>query len=137
LRRRKAALQFSQCQWRRAEDWHALPWWIATKQCLRQHELNIELNATIALKDIWPLTDFRRNTKSHLRRLRKTGRAEILTVNGKPELIVQNAAAYEEMIEAIRGIRRGLDAMAAGQGGPARKVLDRIRARHKISKASL
>ena len=86
----------------------------------------------IALEDIRSLTDFQRNTKSHLKRLKSTGRPEVLTVNGKAELIVQNAAAYEDMIEAIRGIQRGLDSMAEGKGEPARKVLDRIRANHKI-----
>jgi PHD/YefM family antitoxin component YafN of YafNO toxin-antitoxin module len=109
---------------------------IATRQDLRQHDLNIEFNVMIVSKDIRSLTDFRRNTKTHLRRLKQTGRPEVLTVNGKAELIVQNAAAYEEMIDAIRGIQRGLDSMAAGQGEPARKVLDRIRDKYKIPKAS-
>jgi hypothetical protein len=86
----------------------------------------------IALQDIRSLTDFQRNTKSHLRRLKRSGRLEVLTVNGKAELIVQSAAAYEEMVDAIRGIQRGLDEMKAGKGEPARKVLDRIRAKHKI-----
>jgi hypothetical protein len=96
----------------------------------------IEFKAMIALKNIRSLTDFQRNTKTHLRRLKKTGRPEVLTVNGKAALIVQNAAAYEDMIDAIRGIQRGLDSMAAGQGESARKVLDRIRAKHKIPKTS-
>jgi len=99
---------------------------------MRQHEFNIEFNAMITLKDIRTLTEFKRNAKIHLRRLRKTGRPEVLTVNGKATLVVQNAAAYVEMIDAIRGIQRGLESMAAGQGEPARKVLDRIRAEHKI-----
>ncbi len=86
----------------------------------------------IAIEDIRSLTDFQRNTKSHLKRLKSTGRPEVLTVNGKAELIVQNAAAYEETLDAIRGIQPGLDEMAAGKGEPARKVLDRIRAKHKI-----
>src|ERR1035438_316365 len=88
----------------------------------------------IALQDIRSLTDFQRNTKSHLRRLKRSGRLEVLTVNGNAELIVQSAAAYEEMVDAIRGIQRGLDEMKAGKGEPARKVLDRIRAKHKISR---
>jgi hypothetical protein len=86
----------------------------------------------IAVEDIRSLTDFQRNTKAHLRRLKSTGRPAVLTVNGKAELIVQNAAAYEETLDAIRGIQRGLDGMASGAGEPARKVLDRIRAQHKI-----
>ena len=86
----------------------------------------------IALEDIRSLTDFQRNTKSHLRRLKSTGRPEVLTVNGKAELIVQDAAAYEETLDAIRGIQRGLDAMKDGTGKPFRQALDEIRARHKI-----
>jgi len=86
----------------------------------------------IALQDIRSLTDFQRNTKAHLRRLKSSGRPAVLTVNGRAELIVQDAAAFEDMLDAIRGIQRGLDEMKAGKGEPARKVLDRIRAQHKI-----
>lgn len=89
----------------------------------------------IALEDIRSLTDFQRNTKSHLKRLKATGRPEVLTVNGRAELIVQDAAAYEETLDAIRGIQRGLDEMEAGKGEPARKVLDRIRAKYKIPRS--
>ena len=89
----------------------------------------------IALEDIRSLTDFQRNTKSHLKRLKITGRPEVLTVNGKAELIVQNAAAYEETLDAIRGIQRGLDEMKEGKGEPARVVLDRIRAKYKIPRS--
>jgi hypothetical protein len=55
-----------------------------------------------------------------------------LTVNGRAELIVQDAAAFEDMLDAIRGIQRGLDEMKAGTGKPFRQSLDEIRARHKI-----
>jgi len=89
----------------------------------------------ISVEDIRSLTDFQRNTKAHLRRLKHTGRPEVLTVNGKAELIVQNAAAYEDMIDAICGIQRGLDAMKEGKGLPAREALDRIRAKHKIPRS--
>lgn len=89
----------------------------------------------IAIQDIRSLTDFQRDTKAHLKRLKRTGRPEVLTVNGRAELIVQDAAAYEETIDAIRGIQRGLDEMDAGRGEPARTVLERIRARHKIPRS--
>ena len=89
----------------------------------------------IALEDIRSLTDFQRNTKAHLKRLKATGRPEVLTVNGKAELIVQNAAAYEETLDAIRGIQRGLDEMNEGKGKPARVVLDRIRSKYKIPRS--
>ncbi len=90
----------------------------------------------IALEDIRSLTDFQRNTKVHLKRLKLTGRPEVLTINGKAELIVQDAAAFEEMLDAIRGIQRGLDEMAAGKGEPARKVLNRLRAKYRIPRST-
>jgi hypothetical protein len=86
----------------------------------------------IALQDIWSLTDFQRNTKAHLRRLKSSGRPAVLTVNGRAELIVQDAAAFEDMLDAIRGIQRGLDEMKKGTGKPFRQALDEIRAKHKI-----
>jgi PHD/YefM family antitoxin component YafN of YafNO toxin-antitoxin module len=86
----------------------------------------------IALQDIRSLTDFQRNTKAHLRRLKSSGRPIVLTVNGRAELIVQDAAAFEDMLDAIRGIQRGLDEMKKGTGKPFRQALDEIRARHKI-----
>jgi hypothetical protein len=36
------------------------------------------------------------------------------------------------MLDAIRGIQRGLDEMKSGTGKPFRQALDEIRAKHKI-----
>jgi Antitoxin Phd_YefM, type II toxin-antitoxin system len=57
-------------------------------------------------EDIRSLTDFARNTKAHLKRLRRTGRPELLTVNGKAEVVVQNAAAYQRWIELLENLKR-------------------------------
>jgi hypothetical protein len=57
-------------------------------------------------EDIGSLTDFARNTKAHLQRLRRTGRPELLTVNGKAEVVVQNAAAYQRLIESLEKFKR-------------------------------
>ena len=86
----------------------------------------------ISIEDIRSLTEFQRNTKSHLKRLKATGRPEVLTVNGRAELIVQDARAYEEMLDTIRGVQRGLEEAETGKGTQARKALNRIRSRHKI-----
>ena len=92
----------------------------------------------IAIDDIRSLTDFQRNTKAHLKRLKTTGRPEVLTVNGRAELIVQNAASYQAMLdaveraEAIAGIQRGLDSADRGEGEPASKAFARIRRKHGI-----
>jgi len=89
----------------------------------------------VSIQDIRSLTDFQRNTKAHLKRLKATGRPEVLTINGKAEIIVQDAAAYELMVEAFRGIEQGLEEMQADKGRSARRVLDRIRAGHRIPRS--
>ena len=86
----------------------------------------------IALQDIRSLTDFQRHTKAHLKRLKSTGRPEVLTINGRAELIVQDAAAYEETLAAIRGIQLGLEAVQTGTGKPFRQALDEIRSRQPV-----
>jgi hypothetical protein len=86
----------------------------------------------ISIQDIRSLTDFQRHTKAHLKRLKASGRPTVLTVNGKAELIVQDAGAFEETLDSIRGIQRGLDAMKAGTGKPFRTALNEIRSRQKI-----
>ena len=58
-------------------------------------------------EDIGSLTDFARNTKAHLRRLKRTGRPELLTVNGRAEVVVQNATAYQNLIESLEKLKRG------------------------------
>ena len=57
-------------------------------------------------EDIGSLTDFARNTKAHLRRLKRTGRAELLTVNGKAEVVIQNASAYQQLLEELEKLKR-------------------------------
>jgi len=61
-------------------------------------------------EDIGSLTDFTRNTKAHLKRLRRSGRPELLTVNGKAEVIVQSASAYERLVRALEKLKRDLQA---------------------------
>src|SRR5438477_865014 len=61
--------------------------------------------------DIRSLSDFKRNTSELLDQLKKTGNPLVLTINGKAEGIVQDAEAYQELlerVETIEGIQRGL-----------------------------
>jgi PHD/YefM family antitoxin component YafN of YafNO toxin-antitoxin module len=60
--------------------------------------------------------------------MKKTGQPVILTVNGKDELVVQDAETYQKLLEAkdrmetIEGIKRGLESMKRNAGKPAEKV---------------
>jgi PHD/YefM family antitoxin component YafN of YafNO toxin-antitoxin module len=92
----------------------------------------------IDLKNIFSLSDFQRKTREHIRRLKRTGRPEVLTVNGKAELVVQDATSYQALLDALdqaetlAGIRRGLDSMNRGEGAAASSVMAEIRKRRKI-----
>ena len=92
----------------------------------------------IKTSDIHSLTDFQRNARVHIDRLRETRRPEVLTVNGRAELVVQDAAAYQELVdrvdraEAIAGIQRGLDSMRRGEGRPAKDALEELRAELRV-----
>jgi PHD/YefM family antitoxin component YafN of YafNO toxin-antitoxin module len=66
----------------------------------------METTAVVRPEDIGSLTDFTRNTKAHLKRLRRTGRPELLTVNGRAEVVVQNASAYERLIKSLEKLKR-------------------------------
>lgn len=55
---------------------------------------------------IKPLTDFVRNTKSHIAHLKETQEPEILTVNGEAVVVVQNAESYQEMAELAEQARQ-------------------------------
>lgn len=75
--------------------------------------------------DIHSLSDFQRNVKAHVEHLRRTGRPEVLTVHGRAELVVQNAAAYQKLLDlaahasGILAVQRGLQSMEAGTGETA------------------
>ena len=56
-------------------------------------------------EDVRSLTDFQRNTRAHVERLKQTGRPEVLTVNGQAELIVQNALAYQRLLDELQRLR--------------------------------
>lgn len=92
----------------------------------------------VRLTEICSLTDFQRNARKHLRRMKKTRRPQVLTVNGKAEAIVQDAASYQKMLDSIdrtdamEGIRRGLKDLEAGRTKPADQVFAEMRRRLKI-----
>jgi prevent-host-death family protein len=80
-------------------------------------------------RDIDSLSNFKRNTAEFLRQLKKTGHPVVLTINGKAELVVQDTAAYQKLMELAEQAeemeitRRAMAEMKAGQGRPAEEML--------------
>lgn len=97
----------------------------------------------VQLTDIHPLTSFLRDHKAHLERLAATGRPEVLTVNGKARVVVQDAGAYQKMLDVIDSIktedviRERLASVHRGEPGvPASRVLADVRRRLGIKKGT-
>jgi prevent-host-death family protein len=73
-------------------------------------------------RDIHPLTDFKRNTPHFLAQLKETGQPVVLTINGKAELVVQDAASYQkladlaERLETIQAVKESLASIDRGEG---------------------
>ena len=78
-------------------------------------------------QDIHSLTVFKRNSSVLMKRMKKTGRPLILTVRGKAEAVVLDAAAYQvvaDHLDAVEGIRRGLAQAKMGLGRPFEDVFN-------------
>jgi prevent-host-death family protein len=84
-------------------------------------------------KDTQALTTFRNNATAFLQRLKKTKRPVVLTVNGKAVAVVQDAAAYQRLLDiaaqadALEGIRQGRDDVKKGRAHDAREALKAFR----------
>jgi len=84
-------------------------------------------------KDIRSLTEFKRDSKNFVSRLKETGRPAILTVNGEPELVIMDAQTWQdnqdqmEYARAVAGIRKGLDQVREGRGIEASVLFDDLR----------
>ena len=91
------------------------------------------------LVNIHSLSDFQRNAKDHIRKLKRSGKPAVLTVNGEAEVVVQSAEAYQkllddrELLDSIRDISRGLEQAKRGEGRSMREFLAALAKEHDIS----
>ena len=53
-------------------------------------------------REIYSLSDFVRNPKAHVARLKETRTPEVLTVNGRAEVVLLDTETYENLVEKIR-----------------------------------
>jgi PHD/YefM family antitoxin component YafN of YafNO toxin-antitoxin module len=83
--------------------------------------------------DIDSLSNFKRNTPEFLRQLKESGHPVVLTVNGKAELVVQDTASYQKLIELadraerMDALKASVEDMKAGRIIPADDVLAELR----------
>jgi prevent-host-death family protein len=90
------------------------------------------------ITDTQPLTAFRDHPEEFLQQLKATHRPITLTVNGQPEVVIQEAAEYQRLLdiaaqaEEDEAIRQGVEDMHAGRTQPLDEVFEEIRAQYAI-----
>lgn len=85
--------------------------------------------------EVLTLREFQQNPEIHLSRLKETGRAEFLTVDGIPQGVLIGTNTYEEImvsldeLATLKSIQRGLDELEAGKTHSASEVHAKLLAR--------
>ena len=80
-------------------------------------------------RDIDSLSNFKRETARFVERMKETGQPVVLTINGKAELVVLDAASYERLaslaqqVESLEFLRASLEDADAGRTQPMRKFV--------------
>ncbi len=93
-------------------------------------------------RDIHSLSDFKRNTSEFLDQMRDSGHPLVLTINGKAEIVVQDAASYQKLLdrvdelEALEGIKRGLADVQAGRVTSLKQFEQEFRTRRGLPSRS-
>jgi prevent-host-death family protein len=94
----------------------------------------------IDLREVRSVTEFQRNLKDYVGRLKEKKAPLVLTVNGRAELIVQDADSYQELLdrleraETVAAIRQGMEQFERGEGIPLEKAERQLRKRHGFSR---
>ena len=92
----------------------------------------------IDFSDAHSLAEFQRNAREHVRRLKESGQPQVLTIDGREALVIQDAASYRRLLDeldrsqAVKGIRRGLRSMRRGAGRPMRTALEELANKHQV-----
>ena len=61
----------------------------------------------IDLREIRSVTEFQRNLKDYVGRLKEKKTPLVLTVNGRAELVVQDAESYQALLDRLEEAERG------------------------------
>jgi len=89
-------------------------------------------------RDIESLSNFKRNTVKFLEQMKETREPVVLTINGKAELVVQDAQAYQALLdrvdylETIKAVEQGLQDVKDGKTVVLEDFIADMRKKHGI-----
>jgi len=90
-------------------------------------------------RDIQSLSTFKRNTNDLISQIKETGSPMILTINGKAEIVVQDAISYQQLwekidrLETMLGIQKGLADVKQGNTQSLEDFIKEMETKHDIS----
>jgi PHD/YefM family antitoxin component YafN of YafNO toxin-antitoxin module len=96
------------------------------------------MSAEVNLQRIHPVSDFVRNYKAYLTRLKETREPEVLTVNGVPECVLIDAETFEDLRQLwakeqfVKAVQEGIDSIQDGGGISAEDAFQAIRKSHDL-----
>lgn len=94
----------------------------------------------IDLREVRSITEFQRNLKNYVGRIKEKKTPLVLTVNGRAEIIVQDADSYQTLLdrleraETVAAIREGIEQFERGEGIPLKQAERRLRKKHGFSR---
>jgi prevent-host-death family protein len=94
----------------------------------------------IDLREIRSITEFQRNLKDYVGQLKEKKAPLVLTVNGRAEVVVQDAHSYQALLdrleraETLAAIRQGMEQFERGEAIPFKQAERRLRKRHGFSR---
>ena len=94
----------------------------------------------IDLREVRSVTEFQRNLKDYVGRLKEKKTPMVLTVNGRAEVVVQDAEGYQALLdrleraETVAAIRQGMEQFERGKGISLKQAEQRLRKRHGFSR---
>ncbi|MBI1788998.1 MAG: type II toxin-antitoxin system Phd/YefM family antitoxin [Acidobacteria bacterium] len=94
----------------------------------------------IDLREVRSVTEFQRNLKDYVGRLKQKKTPLVLTVNGRAELVVQNAESYQALLdrleraETLAAIRQGMEEFKRGEAFPLENAAEKLRRKHGFSR---
>jgi prevent-host-death family protein len=94
----------------------------------------------IDLREVRSVTEFQRNVKEYVGRLKKKRSPLVLTVNGRAEIVVQDAESYQALLdrleraETLAAIRQGIAQFERGEGIPLEEAEGQLRKKHGFSR---
>jgi prevent-host-death family protein len=94
----------------------------------------------IDLREVRSVTEFQRNLKDYVGRLKEKRTPMVLTVNGRAEVVVQDAEGYQALLdrleraETVAAIRQGMEQFERGEGISLQQAERRLRKRHGFSR---